>query len=104
MSKSHIEITEPAEKDLYEIGRYIATELLEPAIAKKVVGKIGDAILTLEALPLRNSLVSDERLSKIGIRKILIDNYIVFYVVSEEYKTVTIIRILYGRRDWVSLI
>lgn len=104
MSKYHIEITKPAEKDLHEIGKYIAIELLEPAVAKKVVGKIGDAILTLEDLPLRNSFVSDERVSKLGIRKILIDNYIVFYVVSEEYKTVTIIRILYGRRDWLNLI
>lgn len=104
MNKYHIDITEPAENDLHEIGYYISRELLEPAIANKVVGKIGDAILTLEDLPLRNSLVNDEKLSKRGIRKLLIDNYIVFYVVSEQQRTVTIIRILYGRRDWLNLI
>ncbi len=104
MSKYRIEITEPAEKDLYEIGLYIARELLEPSTAKKVVGKISDAILTLEELPLRNALVTDERLALRGIRKIMVDNYIVFYVISEEQKTVTVIRIQYGRRDWINLI
>ena len=104
MSKYHIEITEPAEKDLHEIGRYIAIELLESAIAKKVVQKISDAIITLEELPLRNALVIDERLALHGIRKIIVDNYIVFYIISEKQKTVTVIRILYGRRDWINLV
>lgn len=104
MSKYYIEITKPAEKDLHEIGRYIAIELLEPAIAKKVVGKIGDAILSLEELPLRNAMVTDERLALSGIRKIMVDNYIVFYIVTEEQKTVTVVRILYCRRDWVNLL
>lgn len=104
MSKYNIEITEPAEKDLYEIGQYIATELLEPDIARKIVEKIGEAILKLEELPLRNALVADERLALRGIRKIMVDNYIVFYIVTEEQKTVTLVRILYGRRDWINLI
>lgn len=35
MSTYNIEITEPAEKDLYEIGAYLSKELLEPETAKK---------------------------------------------------------------------
>ncbi len=104
MSIYNIEITEPAENDLCEISHYISKELLEPDIAKKVVGKIGNAILNLEEMPLRNGLVEDERLALQGIRKIMIDNYIVFYIVTEEHKTVTIARILYNRRSWISLL
>jgi toxin ParE1/3/4 len=55
-------------------------------------------------MPLRNALVADERLSYKEIRKIIVDNYIVLYVVSEESKTVTIIRILYSRRHWLNLL
>jgi len=33
MNKYNIEITEPAEKDLHEIGNYIANELLQPKVA-----------------------------------------------------------------------
>jgi len=104
MNRYNIEITEPAENDLFEIGCYISKELLEPNIAKKVVGKIGNAIFSLEDMPSRNALVADERLALQGIRKIMIDNYIMFYVINEEHKIVTILRILYSRRDWINMI
>lgn len=104
MDRYKIEITEPAENDLLEVGAYIARELLEPDVTKKVVAKIGKEIMKLEELPLRNSLVLDSRLALQGIRRIFIDNYIVFYIVTEESKTVTIVRILYNRRDWINLL
>jgi len=68
------------------------------------VGRIAEAIFSLEKMPLRNALVMDERLAFQGIRKFFIDNYIVFYSVSEEEKKATVIRILYSRRDWISLL
>lgn len=104
MGRYSIEITEPAENDLSEVGLYISKELLEPNIAKKIVNKIGEEILTLEELPLRHALVGDEILASQGIRKIIIDNYIVFYIVKEERKKVTVLRILCGRRDWMNLL
>ncbi|EYE87792.1 translation repressor RelE [Fervidicella metallireducens AeB] len=104
MSAYDIQITEPAERDLYEIGVYISKEFLEPETAKKVISKIAKGINSLENMPLRNSLVADDRLANKGVRKIMVDNYIVFYIVTEESKTVTIIRILYNRRDWINLL
>lgn len=104
MSSYNIEITEPAEKDLLDIGNYIANELLEPDIAVKVVDKIAEAVLDLEEMPFRNAPVADDRLALQGFRRIIVDNFIVFYIVSEERRTVTIIRILYGKRDWMNLL
>jgi addiction module RelE/StbE family toxin len=104
MSRYKIEIAEPAENDLYELSNYIAKELLEPDIALRLVDKIGYEIIKLEDMPLRNGLVIDERLAFQGIRRIIVDNYTVFYVVEEEYEIVTIIRILYSRRDWINLL
>lgn len=104
MSMYDIQITEPAEKDLYEIGAYISKELLEPETAKKVISKIAKGVNSLEDMPLRNALLADDRLAYKGIRKIMMDNYIVFYIVTEESKIVTIIRILYSRRDWINLL
>lgn len=104
MSIYEIQITEPAEKDLKEIGSYIAKELLEPKTAKKMITKIAKVINSLEDMHLRNALVVDERLAYIGIRKIMVDNYVVFYITSVESKKVTIIRILYERRDWMNLL
>ncbi|MEQ8154228.1 MAG: type II toxin-antitoxin system RelE/ParE family toxin [Clostridiaceae bacterium] len=104
MNTYDIQITEPAEKDLYETGAYISKKLLEPETAKKVISRIAQEITSLEDMPLRNALVDDERLAYKGIRKTVVDNYIIFYIVTEESKTVTIIRILYGRRDWMNLL
>lgn len=104
MSTYNILITEPAEEDLYEIGTYISKELLELEAAKKVISRIANGINSLEDMPLRNALVADERLAYKGIRKIVVGNYIVFYIVTEENKAVTIIRILYSRRDWLNLL
>lgn len=104
MDKYKIEITKPAENDLRSIGLYISKELVEPDTAKKIVAKIGEAIIKLEELPLRNGLVSDERLSIKGIHRIIIDNYIVFYIANEENRLVTIVRIQYNRRDWINLL
>jgi toxin ParE1/3/4 len=104
MSKYSIEITEPAERDLLEISNYIAKELMEPSIAMKLINKIGDVILDLEEMPFRNGLVLDERLAHLGIRRIIVNNYTVFYIVSEEGNVVTIIRILYSKREWMNLL
>lgn len=104
MNTYNIEITEPAERDLYEIMAYVSKELLEPNTAKKIISKIAEAIGSLEEFPLRNGLVADERLSHKGIRKIMVDNYIIFYIVTEERKTVTVVRILYSKRNWMGLL
>lgn len=97
-------MTESATDDLQSIAGYIADELLEPAIAKKLVSKIKEAVMSLSKLPTRHVLVADERLAAQGIRKLIVENYIAFYVISEKDETVTVIRILYGRRDWEHLI
>ncbi|WNF38451.1 type II toxin-antitoxin system RelE/ParE family toxin [Bacillaceae bacterium IKA-2] len=104
MDTYDIVITKPAEHDLFEIGRYIFTELLEPETAKRVISRIAAEINTLENMPLRNTLVNDLRLAHMGIRYLLVDNYIVFYNVSKTRKTVTIIRMLYSRRNWQNLL
>ena len=89
---------------MHEIGSYISKELLEPETARKVVAKIANSINALEDMPLRNPIVMDNGLASIGIRKIVVDNYIVFYIVSVKSKTVTVIRILNSRRDWLNLL
>src|SRR5659263_542562 len=104
MDKYSIEITQPAEFDITEIVSYISRELLVSTIAKKMIQRIVETVATLEEFSYRNGLVRDKRLALQGIRKILIDSYIIFYKVNEEQKTVTIIRILYSKRNWLSIL
>ena len=55
-------------------------------------------------LPFSCSLVHDEVLAMQGIRLLLVNNYLVFYVVKESEETISVLRFLYARRDWVSLL
>ncbi|MDO9535742.1 MAG: type II toxin-antitoxin system RelE/ParE family toxin [Bacillota bacterium] len=104
MKRYEVFMTEPAVDDLQEITRYISKELKEPAIAQKLVAKIKDAVMGLAEVSSRHALMFDERLAAQGIRKLPLENYIVFYVISEKNMAVTVVRILYGRRDWEHLL
>lgn len=104
MKRYKILMTEPATDDLVDITEYIAKELREPVTAQKLVSKIKNAVMSLAKMPTRYATVSDVHLAAQGIRKLPVENYIVFYVVSEQDEAVTVIRILYGRRDWEQLL
>ena len=104
MKSYKVLMAQPAVEDLQSIAIYIVNELKEPSTAKRLVGRIKEAIINLSEMPGRYSLVADERLAMQKIRKMIVDNYIVFYVVSEKAVTVTVVRILYSRRDWLNLL
>jgi addiction module RelE/StbE family toxin len=104
MERYQVFMTQNATQGLKHIAAYIAYELKEPSLAKKLVEEIQISVNSLTKLPLRYALVSDESLAIQGFRKIMLDNYLIFYIVSEKDKTVAIIRILDGRRDWIHLL
>jgi plasmid stabilization system protein ParE len=45
-----------------------------------------------------------ETLNKKGCRKLIIDNYIAFYLINDEDRTVTIMCVIYGRRNYAALL
>ena len=46
----------------------------------------------------------DEYLTEKGLRFAIIKNYLMFFIVDEENKIVTVIRFLYRRRDWKNIL
>ncbi len=104
MKTYRIVITEPAENDVNRIADYIALELRMPSAAENMITKISNSISTLEQTPKRYALVKDKRLATLGIRKLIVDNYIVFFIVSEANYSIVIVRILYSKRNWNDLL
>ena len=100
----HIDITRPAENDIIEAAKYIKEQLLNPSAAENLIDAAETAINSLNVMPLRHALVGDDSLASLGIRFIPVKNYLIFYTVREERKTVVIQRFLYGRRDWVAIL
>lgn len=100
MSKSYDTIYSPqAFLDLAGLYEYIRFTLEVPKTAEKQVNHIRNAVRSLETMPMRYPLVGWEPWCSKGIRRVLIDNYTVFYQVDENKTTVTIIRIFYSGRN-----
>lgn len=93
-----------AESDIIEIGRYIAVDLDSPESASKLLDEFEVSISSLDSMPKRFPLVRDDRLAKRGIRLMPVKNYLVFYTIDEQTKTVNIIGVMYGKRDWRNLL
>ena len=73
--------------------------LLEPVIAANQVTRIMDAADSLDNMPLRYRLYDYEPWRSKGLRVMTVDNYVVLYLPDESSGIVSIIRIIYGRRD-----
>jgi addiction module RelE/StbE family toxin len=101
MAKYRVDVSEPAENDLRDIVRYIASQLSVPISATRMMELFEEAMLSLSDMPQRCPLVSDDRLSQMGYRKLIVKNYVVFFSIDEKNKVVDVERILYGRRDWI---
>lgn len=104
MVKYRVDVFEPAENDLRDIVRYIASQLSAPISALQMMELLEEAMVGLSDMPQRCPLVADERLSQMGYRKLIVKNYVVFFSIDEKNKVVDVERILYGRRDWLRIL
>jgi addiction module RelE/StbE family toxin len=99
-----IRITKAAERDLISAADYIEYNLKNPQAANELLSKATELILGLSDFPQRYEIVNDPILRGWEIRFIQINNYLAFYTVSEKDKMVYIVRFLYGKRDWLSIL
>jgi toxin ParE1/3/4 len=99
-----IKFAPKAEEDLEEIYSYISEKLLVTASADNLLEKIEKSIMKLQYFPSSGSLLLDEPLRKKGYRKLIIENYIAFYIVDKPGKQVIIMRILYGAQNYQDLL
>ena len=99
-----VRITTPAQIEIREIYRHIAEELSNPMAAERRIKLIDEAIQSLKKNPARFALVRDDYLASKGYRLIPVKNHLVFYIIRENLRAVSVMRVLYGRRDWKRLL
>ena len=102
--KYKIEITQEAEKDFENIFTYISETLCNKQAALRMISLLDKNIRSLTDMPNSYPKVKDMYLKKMGLRFITVKNYIVFYTVEDEERKVYIVRILYGKRNWVKIL
>ncbi|WP_347565907.1 type II toxin-antitoxin system RelE/ParE family toxin [Mobiluncus mulieris] len=78
---------------------YIAVELLAPDTAAELFERLISAISSLSQMPYRFRLWEDEPWQSLGLRLLVVGNYVVLYLPDEPSKTVNIVRIMYRGRD-----
>lgn len=86
----------PAERDLIDIFEYIKKDSPDAAINQ--IERFDQTISQLELNPFLGVIPKDDRLRKLGYRMLIIERYLVFYVVKK--RTVQIRRIIHGARRY----
>ena len=97
MKKYLVKITDDALADMEALYQHIAIKLQAPENAMRQYNRIADAILTLDSFPKKHGLFECEPEYSLGIHKMVVDNYLVCYVIDPGVVTVT--DVLYGASD-----
>ena len=92
-------ISARAEKDLDQIYAYIAETLLEPGNAANQVARLRKAILGLDLFPEGFPLLRYEPWRSQGVRFLAVDNYLALFKAQKRTKTVSVITVVYAKRN-----
>lgn len=100
MGNYNVKIYPAAKQDLLDIIDYLNT--LSPDAAFRYYDLLTEQIASLSHMPERCPRPKDLALAAKGYRYLIVEKYLVFFVVVGD--TVQIRRIIYGRRDYTSLL
>ena len=101
MSNPHqIRYLNTAETDLMDIFEYIRKD--NPSAALKLLERFDQSISQLSGNPHLGVIPKDDRLKRRGYRILVIDKYLVFYVL--KINTVQIRRVIHGARQYSFLL
>jgi toxin ParE1/3/4 len=96
--------TSLAKEDLISAITSISDVLKTPVSAEKLLDDSESESAVLAENPYLFPLSHDEHIAHRGIRHVMVKHHMLFYTVKEDAETVTIIRMLYARRDWIPVL
>lgn len=95
-----VEYLPSALNDMSGIIGYIGKELADRAAADRLAEKFVESAEGLGDFPYAYPVYVPVKPLKNEYRKAVIDNYLMFYRVDEAAKTVTVSRVIYGKRNY----
>ena len=99
-----VTMTPQATEQVCEIGQYIAHTLQEPQTSKRWLDLLYKEIFGLRAMPCRYPLTEEEPWHTKGIRKMTVENFLVYYFVDEDNRIVSVLAVVYGKRDQLAVL
>lgn len=97
MNEYAVNIADTALADMEALYDYIANVKLSPENAMRQYNRIADALLTLDMFPDRFGVLASEPEHSLGIHRMIVDNFLIYYVIDPGVVTVT--DVLYGASD-----
>ena len=104
MSKYKIMYSPAAYADLDNIVSYLIDHFEDRKAAKNLSDAIRSKVRSLDDMPERFAQVEWEPWASMNMHRFPIKNYIVFYLVDNDRKLVTVARIFYGGQDIENII
>lgn len=99
-----IHITSTAERDIMGAVDYIEFNLKNPDAADHLLDEATKQINSLSDLPEKFRLADDPVLASWGIRFVIVNNYLAFYTIDEDRKLVIVVRFLYQKSNWNTIL
>ena len=90
-----------AANSMEDIIQYISIELSNPEAAMSVLKKIEKRFKDIMEFPFVYPLIESKKLIEKGVRKSIVDNYVIIYIVNEKLDQIEIVNIMYYRKDYL---
>lgn len=100
----NLKLLPKAVSDLEEIFNYIAYDLCNNDGAYGLICKFENKFSELTTFPKSYPLLICDSLKSTQVRKCVVENYLVFYVYNQETDTIEIVRVIYGKVDYFSIL
>lgn len=100
----NLEFLPIANNDITEALFYITQKLCNKTAAENLADEIEKAIALLSEFPYSNPVYNSKRPLGNEYRKMIINNYLMFYTVNEYKKLVTVYRFIYSGRNYENII
>lgn len=95
------ELMPSAIRDLDGLAGYIANQLNAKDSAIRLLNEIEMAIISACAFPFAAPPVNDDLLQQKGYRKLIVSNYIVFFIPDDEKRKLNVLRVVYFAKDYL---
>lgn len=94
-----VKITKQAKEQMAQIVDYISNELFAPEAAIQLLDKLENSIMALKEFPERYQLIDEEPWRCEGVRKIVVNNFLVYYWINTPERKVHVTAVIYTKRD-----
>lgn len=103
MKKYTVKMTPESLYDILEIVNFIQIDCDNVIAAAKYIEKFRKAIKNLSYMPASRAIIDEKLISRHGIRRVKVGEYVMFYGVDEDNLLVTIYRVKHKMANWKNL-